>query len=341
MTVSQFAVAWEAPSGQLLSPLTEHNSGIRSISIPEGGKELFSSGSAGRAFGWDLSTGQLNDEIQFRPARLPGQPLIRPVVTLSADATRATGARTPVEIFDVETGEDLFCIPPPSSPPAAVNVALSPDGMKVATLSRQADNKRSGSCVVWDLATQQRIAEFDIPGSSAATAPGAAFSPSGNRLVVTTFSRTPAGGLALLMIAYDLKTGKKLTEVEDVATTGGSLNLTLANDSLALAVSSTGRVCIVDFEAGKIGDTINKLPLRAGEAAVLGLNAFSPDGKMFATGLQGDKPETYAVRVYSWPGGKILHTFNGHLGPVTALRFSPDNKFLASGAQDSASYSGI
>jgi WD40 repeat protein len=50
----------------------------------------------------------------------------------------------------------------------------------------------------------------------------------------------------------------------------------------------------------------------------------------------GDEPETFGVRVYDWPRGKLLHTFSGHRGPVSALRFSPDGKALASGAQDTS-----
>jgi WD40 repeat protein len=32
----------------------------------------------------------------------------------------------------------------------------------------------------------------------------------------------------------------------------------------------------------------------------------------------------------------VLHTFLGHVGPVSALRFSPDGNFLASGAEDTS-----
>ena len=51
----------------------------------------------------------------------------------------------------------------------------------------------------------------------------------------------------------------------------------------------------------------------------------------------GEEPETYGVRLYDWAaGGKILHTFMGHVGPVNALRFAPDGKSVASGAQDTS-----
>jgi pre-mRNA-processing factor 19 len=42
------------------------------------------------------------------------------------------------------------------------------------------------------------------------------------------------------------------------------------------------------------------------------------------------------VRLYDWPQRKVLGTFIGHLGPISALRFSDDGNFLASGAQDTS-----
>jgi WD40 repeat protein len=40
--------------------------------------------------------------------------------------------------------------------------------------------------------------------------------------------------------------------------------------------------------------------------------------------------------VYDWPQRKVLHTFIGHAGPISALRFTPDGQYLASGAQDTS-----
>ncbi len=42
----------------------------------------------------------------------------------------------------------------------------------------------------------------------------------------------------------------------------------------------------------------------------------------------------YGVRVHEWPSGRVLHTFAGHTGPITALVFSAEGKTLASGSQD-------
>jgi WD40 repeat protein len=340
MTAAQFAVAWEAPMGRLLSPATDHIAAIRSIALPDNGKDegkdLFTSGHDARVLRWDLATGQVGETITLRPARLPGQPLVGPVVVLSADATRAVWARTPAEVFDMETGQDLFCVPAPSSPPAAIAYNSSPDGMKLITLSRQAEAKRGGSCVVWDLTTQQRVAEFDIPGTASAAAPLGALSPDGSRLVVVTLGQNAAGRQALTLTGFDLKTGKKLAEVENPPGSGTmTVAMALADETTAVITSSLGRVWSVDYVKGRIGADIDKIPMR-GEPAVSGPVVFSSDGKRFAVGVVGEQFMTYGVRVYDLEQRKPLATFIGHLGPVSTLRFSPDGRYLASGAQDTS-----
>jgi WD40 repeat protein len=336
VTAAQFCYAWDAPTGQLLTPLMDHAAAIRSIAMPTTmEKDLYSSGADGRMFRWDLPTGQLNEGITLHPARLPGQPVIRPVVTLSADASRASWLRagTPTEVFDVANGFDLFCVPLPSSAPAPVSQILSPDGMKLITLSRQADTTRSGSCVIWDLATQQRLAEFDIPSSANAGPPSGALSPDGTRLVLITAARNAAGRQVILIVGFDVKTGKKLSEVEDVAATG-TMAVVVADNTTAILVSSTGRIWSVDYANGKVGEDIEKLVTR-GETTLAPI-AFSQDGKRFAVGVAGESLETYGVRVYDWASKKPLHTFTGHVGPVSAFRFSADGKSLASGSHDTS-----
>ena len=43
-TAAQFAYAWDAPAGKLLSPNMDHAHALRSIAFPAGGKDLFTSG---------------------------------------------------------------------------------------------------------------------------------------------------------------------------------------------------------------------------------------------------------------------------------------------------------
>jgi WD40 repeat protein len=333
-TAVQFAYAWDAPLGKLLSPNMDHQAGIRSIAFPIGGKDLFTSGFEGKAFRFDYNTGALGEEIAFRPARIPGQPMLRPVVHLSSDGSRATWARPPLaEIFDVSTGDNLYVLPAPSSPPAPVSVSMSQDGLRVAMLCSQGIGKRTGMCFVWDLLTEKKVAELEVP-NVAAGSPGAVFSPDGNRLVIAAFSNTPQGFQALTLVGYDLKTGKKLSTVEDPAATG-SIHAAIADDTTLIATSDNGRMWTVDYANGQIGEDFETLIVK-GEAPVHGPIAISPDGKRFATGVVGEAFTTYGVRVWDMATKKTLQTFIGHAGPITAVHFTPDGQRLASGAQDTS-----
>jgi WD40 repeat protein len=335
VTAAQFACAWEGPATKLLSPTMDHAAGIRSIAFPKDEKSVVTSGLDGRIFRWDFNTGALSEEINVRPARLPAQPLVRPIVNLSGDFTRAAWLRTPIEVFDMDTGEDLFSIPSPSSPPAGITMNTSPDGLKLITVSRQAGGKRTGSCVVWDLMTQQRMAEFDVPGTAGANAPLAVLSPGGHRLVLVSLEPTDAGPF-LRVTGFDMKTGKKLAEAEEPMGAGAiTISLAAASETSVVLASNLGRVWSVDFMKGKVQPDIDRIVAR-GDPPICGPVVFSPDGKRFATGVVDAQFTTYGVRVYDWPQRKVLHTFIGHAGPITALRFSPDGNYLASGAQDTS-----
>lgn len=337
VTAAQFVVAWEAPTGRLLTPVVEHAAAIQSIAFADGEKDLFTSGFDGHVFRWDLPTGLMNERVTLHPARLPAQPLIRPNVALSADATRATWTLPPGEVFDVASGADLFCVPAPSAPPSTTTIGVSPDGMKAVTVAQPIDKNRPGSSVVWDLATQQRVIEVEIPRSPNGT-PAAVLNHEGTRLVVASAGRSETGGAVLVVTGWDLKTGKKLGEVEDAIRASGRIHVTAVGESSAVLVSSTGRIWAADYAAGRVEKDIDKLPVRGllGETMATCPAVFSADGKRFAVGVVGERPETYGVRVYDWRRRTLLHTATGHLGPVTALRFSPDGKFLASGSQDTS-----
>ncbi len=335
LTSSQFVVAWQAPDLRLLSPRMDHCAAVHSVAFKGGGKLLLSSGLDGQVFLWDATPGgALPESIDLRPVRIPGQPVIRPVVSLSADGTRGTWGYGTPEVFDMESGESMFCLPLPAPLAGPGALTLSPDGLKVLMLGRPIDGPRRAPCVVWDLATQRRAAEFDVPLRAGGAALGGALSPDGSRAAVLSAAPKPAGGQMLLTAGFDLKTGKKLSEVEDEAATG-SVIAAAADETTVVVKSTSGRVWSVDYVRGRVEEDIDNLPVR-GESPMSGPVAFSPDGKRFATGVVVEPFTTYGVRVYDWPGRKVLHTFAGHLGPVSTLRFSPDGKTLASGSQDAS-----
>lgn len=75
------------------------------------------------------------------------------------------------------------------------------------------------------------------------------------------------------------------------------------------------------------GEQIQKME---SDAVVQSL-AFSPDGRLLAT---GSSYENGLVRIWDVQTGELLRTLEGHLNGVSQVSFSPNSQFLASGSYD-------
>ena len=135
---------------------------------------------------------------------------------------------------------------------------------------------------------------------------------------------------AMAITGWHLKTGKKLGTVRDVKM-NGQVHLTAASETTAIVAATEGKPRLIDFEIGKFGDEIE---MPQGSAYAPTPIVFSPDGKRFAMGVGLEEPSAFGVQIYAWPSARPLHTFKGHAGAVSALRFSADGKLLASGSYD-------
>ncbi|MCI0702090.1 MAG: WD40 repeat domain-containing protein [Planctomycetia bacterium] len=319
------AVVWDS-SGKILSPHSEHTAAIKSIGFADGGKQVVTAGLDGRIVKWNAATGKSVGSIQLRPSRASGYTQSNIQVNISPDATRAVS--TGNLVFDLSTGAELFIVPRGSTSGFSNRITPSADLKHAITFATSFDAKKMSVCTVWDLVARKRLIELELPLTTISFQSAAAVSPSGERLVIARYSPREAGGMQTLIVTgWDLKTGKKLGEAEDV-NARGNLSVVAASESSAI-VTSGGRLRIFDFETGRGGDEIET----NGRGELGGAVVFSPDGKRFAFGV-ADEKFVHGVRVYDWPSGKAIHTFTGHRDMVSALAFSPDGKTLASGSYD-------
>ncbi|HEV3259357.1 MAG TPA: sigma-70 family RNA polymerase sigma factor [Gemmataceae bacterium] len=193
-------------------------------------------------------------------------------------------------------------------------MAVSPDG-KMAFVANDNDRPRA-----FDLASGRVL-----------------YSPNWGSVEVGVFS--PDGRTLVIKQSYDLyvwdaATGKELRTIKGPRTNPwGRGWLTFTPDGKALAVMShadrqprVARIHLIDFESGK---TIRDFSIDSPES-VLAI-AFSPDGKLMASGGYENEKDNYFARLWKVETGKELRRFmHGKQGyGIASLAFSPDGKTLA------------
>jgi WD40 repeat protein len=314
-------VAWEPLSGKIIAPSLGHTAGIQVVQFANGGREVVTLGADQRLVSWDAKSGVPLKAIPIKISEAPGF-----LTNVGPGAER--GLRGGV-VYDLKAGEDDFVLP------GSITHPSTDFSLAVCFFPSRDRREQPVLCHIWDLGAHKRLSQFELPPTARMIGPGdgiaVAFTPNRDRLLTAVrYHENPGAGAPILFNAWDVKTGRKLSEFIDRNEGGDPIRVAASSDGSGVVVTSSGEMWAVDYEKGVKGYTIERSPVRGQR---LSCPTFHPDGKLLAVGIPLEDRK-YGIRIYDWPRGKALHTFNGHTGPVNTLAFSPDGKTLASGSQD-------
>ena len=299
---------WDVKSGKKIHTLEGHEQPVRSVAFSPDGLTLASAGIPhsvsprlsrdGRIKLWDTRTGE-----QVRT--LEGHSHTVDCVAFSPDGDMlASGGGWPddtVRFWNTRTGEENRIL---EGHTGGVNsIAFSPDGGRLASASR-------GSIRLWDTCTGEQLRTL------VHTVWRFAFSPDGKTLAV---------GRAGAIEIWDAHSGEKLRTLPGLT---GSV-LAFSPDGTTLAIRRGHHsILLCNVRSGEVLQTLEAHTDHAVSAA------FSPDGKLFASGWPH---EDIILRLWDVRTGNLLRVISSDEEYVQAVAFSPDGRSVFTGSL----YSGI
>jgi RNA polymerase sigma factor (sigma-70 family) len=332
---------WDRATGQEMQPRPASPAGLEAVTFLADGKTMMTLGTDRALRGWSAATGQL-----LGPAR----------AMLKSDGRFAAAGfliepvegKDAVRLLDAATGKLLLEVPGQAA-------VVSPDGKGLATSDkvghiRVFDVGSDKPLRDWVAARETDDAEAPVPTVRGFSADGQSLVVQGEIVVVWNLvTGKPKTSWSLLRSNVVVKL-EKSGKVEKPGKGGfGKKASTVSYRGIrAVAVSRDGsRIAFgllrerqpgpeggrsIPFARIMVLETATaKLLHQADVDEEISVNslAFSPDGKLVATG------GWQKVRAWEVGDDKAAWTFDGHRGPVRAVAFSPDGKRLASASQDS------
>jgi WD40 repeat protein len=234
---------------------------------------------------------------------------------------------------------------------------ISPDGKRVVTYSKQGSwSKRTAAATftLWDLERSEKVREFthsfkDAPAKADAGARLAAlaFTPDG-KTIATSWIYLGHGPMLTYRVGqvvslWDVAGGKERSLDAEAA-----YHLHFLDEGKTLVCAEGRRAGGARSPADRDHGTMEIWNVAAGkklhkfQSSVdwSGPLAFSPNGKLFASGgsgsgwALGSSDQDNAVYVWRTATGEQVKRFAGHRQKVQCLAFSPDGQMLASGSED-------
>jgi WD40 repeat protein len=349
---------WDPWTEREILDLRGHEGVCSAVAVSPGGERVATAGGDGRTRIWDATP--LRQNAANEPLTITHESEV-----WSAEFTRdgksiATGIWTgPVQLWDAQGGSLQRVFPQPDDIGSTLQIALSPDGSRLAAASRSRDLVALFGR--WETATGREVGEeiresgrliffvaFDpsgnylilegpdysvqvrdvltgalagVVGRHNAQIWGSAFSPDGRRLATASNDRT--------VRVWSWNPARFESEQEPELT----LRVRVLGHGNRVAFSTDGRHLVTGGEKhsvsiwdAKTGELIETLLGHTGDVYAV---ACSADGRWLATA-----GEDTTVRIWDAKSWQFLRTLRGHVSLVGTLSFSPDSQRLASGSRD-------
>ena len=331
------AKIWDVAAKKVVFTLTGHTDYVRSVTYTPDGERLVTSSEDATIRVWDAATGRPLNILKGHTADIYS-------VVVAPDGRRlaSTSRDLTLRIWDADQNQDAFLLPIEGR---IEGVSFSPDGLLLAVPGR--------TLQVWDTSSgMQVLTPFDAPEEVLS----ATFSPDGRwlaagavggriylldnagkgpirhfhshgRAITSLFfsadserlvSASADEGLAKV---WNIASGEVMCTVPSAR--GMIVQPALTSDGALLATCADDAVHIWETATGK------KMKTFAGHANVTRVIAFSPDGRLLASG--GGEG---TIRVLDLATGQTLYTYPDLGSLIKTVAFSPDGKQLTASSGD-------
>lgn len=286
---------------------------VRSVAFTHDG-ERFATGTFRQVDFWNASSGELMDTVEELPHSVMG-------LAFAPDAQAFYGAFATggVNLYSLMDGELMIDFHRGYDN----NLALSPDGTRIAT------GNRSGETWVWNSSSGEQIYEMDPADhvddySEYLTA--LAFSPDGGILA--------AGHWDGYIFLWDANSGDLIRTIEPETYYCAAWSLAFSPDGQYLAVGGHNQefddvIKVFQVSDGGLAWVLDEYSRGGSMDAPV---AFSADGTLLAAGA------TDGIYIWALPDFELLHTIpieeTDASDWVTDLAFSPDSQYLLAGYWD-------